>query len=436
MVSGGAFRPPSLLGNILWLRADVGITLNVSDVAVWADQSGAGNDAVQATAADQPAFSAAGGPNSRPMVSFTRASTEFMDLTGISDASNDYTVFFVISPTADANSHTLLSTAGTVTGMSFQENVGGLVRLSDAAGRQLMPRTLLDQILTYDVDSTGTAVQGYRDGVVLGSDTASATNSFAGTTAIGRFHGGGIGYDGGISEIIVYNRVLTAAERALVHAYLSARYALAFSPLSVAGLEFWYNAANVTLTGPDVTTWQDLSGNSRDLTPPGNPPVFVGSGGPHSRGYVEFDDTNSEHLSRASWSRVQPYTTLVHCVASVSDKSASTVTDGTAFNTGVIYTPNNTQVGMFAGGGFPNVTTDATAWQRYAANFNGASSEIIVDDGVPTVGNSGALDPGGLFVGARPGPASFGDCRIDELMGYDRTLTDEELTALDGWMTP
>lgn len=43
-------------GMILWLKSDVGITLNGSNVSAWDDQSGAGNDATQATAASQPAF--------------------------------------------------------------------------------------------------------------------------------------------------------------------------------------------------------------------------------------------------------------------------------------------------------------------------------------------------------------------------------------------
>jgi hypothetical protein len=43
-------------GLIVWLRSDMGITLNGSDVSSWADQSGNGNDVAQAVAANQPAY--------------------------------------------------------------------------------------------------------------------------------------------------------------------------------------------------------------------------------------------------------------------------------------------------------------------------------------------------------------------------------------------
>lgn len=42
----------------LWLRSDLGITLNGTDVSAWADQSGKGHDFSQGTALRQPVFNA------------------------------------------------------------------------------------------------------------------------------------------------------------------------------------------------------------------------------------------------------------------------------------------------------------------------------------------------------------------------------------------
>ncbi len=53
----------------LWLRADSGVTLNGSTVSRWADLSGNGHDAVQATASRQPSL-VAGRLNGMPVVSF------------------------------------------------------------------------------------------------------------------------------------------------------------------------------------------------------------------------------------------------------------------------------------------------------------------------------------------------------------------------------
>jgi hypothetical protein len=71
-VVGGAaaFTPTSLSGCVLWLRADLGVTLNGSTVSAWADQSSAGNHASQGTAANQPTYSATSGPGSTSGITF------------------------------------------------------------------------------------------------------------------------------------------------------------------------------------------------------------------------------------------------------------------------------------------------------------------------------------------------------------------------------
>lgn len=48
------FKPTQLSGCVLWLRADMGVTVVGSDVSALADQSGASHDVVQATGSLQP----------------------------------------------------------------------------------------------------------------------------------------------------------------------------------------------------------------------------------------------------------------------------------------------------------------------------------------------------------------------------------------------
>lgn len=63
--------PPRLPGCLLWLRSDLGITLatGTSNVSAWADQSGNGNHAAQATGARQPAWTP-GSINGIPTLNF------------------------------------------------------------------------------------------------------------------------------------------------------------------------------------------------------------------------------------------------------------------------------------------------------------------------------------------------------------------------------
>lgn len=53
---------PADLRPALWLRADLGITLNSGNVSAWADQSGNGRHLTQGTMGAQPAYATTGGP--------------------------------------------------------------------------------------------------------------------------------------------------------------------------------------------------------------------------------------------------------------------------------------------------------------------------------------------------------------------------------------
>jgi len=68
------FSPARLSGLALWLDPSQGITLNSGAVSQWDDKSGNGNDAAQATAANQPLYKTApDGINSAPALLFDGA---------------------------------------------------------------------------------------------------------------------------------------------------------------------------------------------------------------------------------------------------------------------------------------------------------------------------------------------------------------------------
>ena len=85
------FVPTDIAGCQLWLKADAGITKDGSDyVSVWADQSGNGNDAVQATGASQPLW-VDGQLNGEPVLRFD-GSNDFMSF---NEVANIRTIFII-----------------------------------------------------------------------------------------------------------------------------------------------------------------------------------------------------------------------------------------------------------------------------------------------------------------------------------------------------
>ena len=79
-----------------WYSRNVGITLNGSDVSQWADSSSNSHDMVQATATEQPAFSAG-------VLTFDSADTNNLQTTSQISLPDEFTIGFIANPTAYNN---------------------------------------------------------------------------------------------------------------------------------------------------------------------------------------------------------------------------------------------------------------------------------------------------------------------------------------------
>jgi|TARA_R110002073_G_C9477843_1_gene579828 hypothetical protein len=79
-----------------WYQNAVGITLNGSDVSQWADSSTNSYDMVQATASEQPAYSAG-------VLTFVPTDTNNLQTTGQISLSSDFTIGIKLTPSAFNN---------------------------------------------------------------------------------------------------------------------------------------------------------------------------------------------------------------------------------------------------------------------------------------------------------------------------------------------
>ena len=85
-------------------------------------------------------------------------------------------------------------------------------------------------------------------------------------------------WKGYVGEIILYSNALSTAQRQQVEGYLAWKWGIKTSsinsPTSIGGLALWLDAADastLTLSGSNITSWNDKSGNGNNATATGTP---------------------------------------------------------------------------------------------------------------------------------------------------------------------
>jgi len=421
----------SIAGDILWLQADAAnITVTGAGVSTWVDRSPEGNHASQAADADRPAWLVAGGVNGLGGVEFDAANTEWLDTTGMADASNDYTVFAVLNQTTTAATQTLLSNDAGESLLSL--STVGTVSVGGQDGTAVLEASLPitgDQWLEMSWRSGTTAVEGYRNGSSIGTDTYDAGSVYAaGGSAIGAVTGGAAEYaDCVLSELIVFNRLLTAEETAAVRAYIATRYALAFSPLSVADAVVYLepSAANITLNGADVASWANL-GSGADFAQgtAAQQPLYVAGALPR----LTLTEGDLHHLVGPNVSAL--FNNVPYSLIAVSAANGAG-TDNIIGNNAV---PRFWMGASYCGyDAVPELLT-------YARNNNTAVRHFLNDGVNCTYRENGAqLDTAVRAPAAASAtPLTLGQGRglymngdFYEMAAYDRALTAEEIASLE-----
>lgn len=216
-----AFDPTSIAGLDLWLKADLLGLSNNDPVASWTDLSGNANHATQASSGLRPLFKT-GVVNGKAVVRFDGIddvmafvnqpgvpATVFVAASvGITPSSlSDYAPFIICG---GSNAVRICATSGNA-------NWGTYIFSDLSAGEELVPGD-------FDVLSLMTTVGAtsiYRNGVLKNSGASSCTgggsNEIGAETPIRYFLGD-------IAEILLYNSILSAPNRALVNAYLMGEY--------------------------------------------------------------------------------------------------------------------------------------------------------------------------------------------------------------------
>jgi len=221
------FRPTQISGALLWLRGDLGITLNGANVSSWADQSGSGNTATQGTAADQPAYAPIG-INGVPAILGNGTSTYLK--TPSMSVPTTTTIFTVVQPLGTGNTLRILD----------MDNVTAYYLGTDAT-----PGAHYKLIVANNTSPYGTAVAGSTvnapsivsatydgtNGTVYYNVTTSSSCPFpnpSGSLPMYIMTGYFIGdyWNGYVAEILMYSSLLSMASQRQIYRYLGARYGI------------------------------------------------------------------------------------------------------------------------------------------------------------------------------------------------------------------
>lgn len=235
---GSAHAQISTNGLRLWLRADAGVTTNGTTVSQWADQSGNGHEAFQATVGFQPTY-LTNGLNGKPVLQFDGSGDH---LTGtVTSISSPLTLivvgyFGVINPASGDYDYMIQMGDGNNQNISIARTTAAP---ADA------PYTNTFYSLTHNTALFGPRIPGQtwnvfsqvwsnsapRHSLFLNGKPQSVVDTGSGVTLNGNYMIGGTisgGYylNGRVAEIILYEGALSQDARFQIENYLGDKYAI------------------------------------------------------------------------------------------------------------------------------------------------------------------------------------------------------------------
>lgn len=271
-----AVTGPGDQGPDLWLKADIGVTQTSNAVSSWSDFAAGGNDASQATSADQPTY-VASAINGNPAIDFDGAD----DMDGTAGFyTHEY--FVVMEPDVavdgTANGFILGFETGEFGGFFVGTQVDGFVAndrvvhgVGDSgdgdvyrAGIETGTLSAADQPIIWSVreNAGSTATEISLDGTALTVNSAFTGNALINLSnqafRLGNNFLDDNGYDGSIAEVISYQSRLANADRRDVETYLAIKYGITLGDIATG-----YTVGGTALYN-NATYPNDIAGIGRD----------------------------------------------------------------------------------------------------------------------------------------------------------------------------
>ena len=416
MIKQASFKPTDIGGCQLWLDASDTATISLSGSTVTQinDKSGNSNNTSSSTGT---VTYAAGGLNSRPAFSFN-ATGGFRGPTSITGTT--LTAFTVATLNSGVNYNGRLLGLANATQSDYQYATTGQPFFCLNGGPNISGyrnNTYMSyQINTFNTPFIGTSqFTGSSNITSINGTPGTAVADANGSFSITKYGFGceglsdaGVNWYGYCSEMILYNSLLSTAQRQQVEAYLAQkwglrqqlspghpgttaivyssqpiptaiywRYPTAFVPTSIGNCQLWLDASDTTKIGPSgggtLTSWTDKSGTGKTVTIV-NAPSYSTTGFNTSYPCVTFTTANSLTISITA-----PGTTDIAMFAVWMCTTSSTPNP-----------PNNSDVLSIGGPASGNETAIgwnslSTAYVLYTYNVGGSVSPTNIGLNIPLV---------------------------------------------------
>jgi len=246
-LAGGSNADLPVAGMRLWLKADAVLSAGAG-VGAWSDQSGLGNNASSVSGTNQPQL-VANALNGLPVVRFS-GSDQYFNLPNLMAGATAGEMFVVLKAVITRQQGAWNFGTGDVTNYLWLSG-----RVYECFGsdtpKNFVPVVPLDAYHVYNVSSQANNWQARFNGVAAYS-TTSNTVAFNSTPQLGGPASGSGTFAGDMAEVIIFDHVLTTAERETANYYLSRKYALNL-PITVTGGS--YRDSN----GDGLTDAQDVA---------------------------------------------------------------------------------------------------------------------------------------------------------------------------------
>ena len=276
-------------------------------------------------------------------------------------------------------------------------------------------------------------------------------------------------YHGNIYEIILYSKILSTSERKKVESYLSKKWSIPlsnvissshpfysikpylriFQPTDIATCALWLDGNDVTsmtLSGTDVTQWNDKSGNGYNMT--GNSyPVFISNAFSNiGRSLVRFTQSDVDLLSNDSFPSLIGSGPATYFLV---EKDMSIPGGGNGGPFGYTSGPNYGIIFQYNGGlqpfylssyfDFPFTSSNARILQIYEPNASSGLTGRV--NGSTTYNGSNILFGNNPSNGTYSGsfeighaPNGYVNADICELIVYNAQLTTSEIQQVEGYL--